>query len=281
MTFDRNTLQRTAWACTAGLLGALGIFAGTAAAAQQLDTQVEFGRASHVVLPQFRGYSLRPDRDAIQVDWIDAHVEILELGARTPRLASSSTSARARPCRSKSAIRGPIEPKRSSCSRSPIERRSRASPSPGSRRVREGRVPSCCPRTRRDVSMTTSFDASRTRRCSSSSGRSSCDPASFPCRPAEPRPFDSPTSTCSKWTGHAVTTTWLAASRSGLECPVESPFRCAASGRSRWSIRRLTNSRLSSATGIRCACEFDRPLSGLQDPSGSPTSWRKRVSAPP
>jgi Ca-activated chloride channel family protein len=41
------------------------------------------GGASHVLLPQFRGYSLRRDRAAFGVDGIDARVEILELGART------------------------------------------------------------------------------------------------------------------------------------------------------------------------------------------------------
>lgn len=42
-----------------------------------------FDGASHVLLPHFEGYSLRPDRQGIRVDWIDARIEILELGAST------------------------------------------------------------------------------------------------------------------------------------------------------------------------------------------------------
>lgn len=68
----------------AGAVAQVGGPRSQVGATQQPPAQERFlDGASHVLLPQFRGYSLRADRDAMGVDGIDARVEILELVART------------------------------------------------------------------------------------------------------------------------------------------------------------------------------------------------------
>lgn len=65
---------------TAQLAGQTG--SSTTSGAQPVQ-EVFLDGASHVLMPQFRGFALREGRREIGVDGIDARVEILELGART------------------------------------------------------------------------------------------------------------------------------------------------------------------------------------------------------
>jgi len=83
MTTDlplRSTTPRSArTGFTLACLAALAL--GAPAYAQEAPAPLE--GLSHVLLPHFQGYALEADRAAMGVEWIDARVEILELGART------------------------------------------------------------------------------------------------------------------------------------------------------------------------------------------------------
>jgi len=72
----------------AALLGALGLgWAVPAAHSQVAGTPApersQLSGVSHVLVPQVRGWSLQPGRQPIQVRWMRAQVEVLELAART------------------------------------------------------------------------------------------------------------------------------------------------------------------------------------------------------
>lgn len=73
---------------SAALLGALGLGGALPAASSQVATTPAHGASqlsgvSHVLVPQVRGWSLQPGRQAMQVAWMRVEVEVLELAART------------------------------------------------------------------------------------------------------------------------------------------------------------------------------------------------------